>query len=108
MFIHRTQNEGERRTNNGHGESRKDPFAAIARLDIPDAVRKHPLPAVVIAGGAGALIGLTVGSRLVRIIIGSVGMYTLSEVLRRYATQAIDDLQRTADAAAGPQAPRPH
>ena len=101
MFINRANN-------NGHGESTKSRFtAAMSRFDIPDTIRKYPVPAIAIASGAGALIGLTVGSRLVRILIGSVGMYTVGEMLRRYATQAMDDLQRS-EAAAAASAPPPH
>ena len=97
MFINRTPNDGQRnasRNNNGRAQSPTDAFAAaISRLDLPETIRKHPYPAVAVAGAVGAAIGLTVGSRLVRVLVGSVGMYTLSELLRRYAKKTIDEMQ---------------
>ena len=105
MFINRTQNEGQRTAReNGHGASRNDPFAALTSLDVPATIRKYPFQALAIAGGTGALIGLTMGSRIARIVVGSVGMYTLSEALRRYAKKTIDELQSKET----PAAAQPH
>jgi len=61
-------------------------------LDLSDTVRDHPYAAIAIAGGAGLLVGATLGSRLVRMLVGSVGMYTASELLRRYALRALDGM----------------
>lgn len=87
---------------NGHRPQgvRLDAFKSVARqakgalgkLDVEDTVKSYPYAAVAIAGGAGLVIGLTVGSRLIRMIVSSVGMFTVSELLRRYARRALDEM----------------
>jgi hypothetical protein len=104
MFTNRNdQSNGKRdvRRRADEGESPKEMFLGmLSQLDVPATVRRHPLPSVAIAGGVGMAIGLTVGSRLVRMIIGSVGMYTVSELLKRYAKSALDEMK--ADEAGSP------
>ena len=89
------------REHNGHREhTRMDAFASAARqakgaignLHIDETVRDYPYAAIAIAGGAGLLVGLTVGSRLIRVLVSSVGMFTVSELLRRYARRALDEM----------------
>jgi hypothetical protein len=70
----------------------RDAFQTLSRMDVPDVVRKNPVPSLAIAGAAGLLIGITIGSRIVRMIVGSVGMYAISELGRRYARQALEDV----------------
>ena len=65
---------------------------ALSSLGIEGTVRKYPYAAVAIAGGAGFVVGLTIGSRLVRMLVGSVGMFTVSELFRRYARRALDEM----------------
>jgi hypothetical protein len=89
---------------NGHRVSRRgfdqrewqstarDAFRALSRMDVPNVIRKNPVPALAIAGAAGLLIGITVGSRMVRMIVGSIGMYAISEIGRRYTRQAFEGI----------------
>ena len=104
---------------NGHHEhtqARLDAWATAAReakgalgnLDIEQTVRKYPYAAVAIAGGAGLVIGLTVGSRLIRMLVGSVGMFTVSEFLRRYARRALDEMVELEVDAEPSMEPEPH
>ncbi|HEY1958431.1 MAG TPA: hypothetical protein VGH28_22595 [Polyangiaceae bacterium] len=104
---------------NGHRpqkhEARLESFAAVARqakgalgkLDVQDSVRNYPYAAVAIAGGAGLVIGLTVGSRLIRMIVGSVGVFTVSELLRRYARRALDEMVDEYEVDVAPDASQP-
>jgi hypothetical protein len=99
MFTNRTQDQRRDanggRKNDHENSSKKDIFTqALTQLDLPETIRKYPLPAIAIATGIGAALGLTVGSRLVRLLVGSVGMYTVSELLRRYAKDTLDDMKR--------------
>ena len=88
---------------NGHRVSRRNPTTdwqatakqaadVLSRFDVPHVIRKNPYPAMAVAAGAGILIGVTVGSRLVRMIAGSVGMYALGEVAKKYAKQAMQNI----------------
>ncbi len=70
----------------------RDAFKSLSRMDVPDVVRKNPAPSLAIAGAAGLLIGVAIGSRIVRMIVGSVGMYAITELGRRYARQALEDV----------------
>jgi len=65
---------------------------AFSKLDVRETVRRYPYAAIAVASGVGVVVGATLGSRLVRMLIGSVGMFTVSELLRRYAQRALDDL----------------
>ena len=86
---------------NGHRVSRrstdwqataKQAADVLSRLDVPHVIRKNPSPAMAVAAGAGLLIGITVGSRLVRMLVGSVGMYAVGEVAKKYAKQAMQNI----------------
>lgn len=89
---------------NGHRTSRRgryerdwpanvrDAFGALQKMDVPDVIRKNPYPAMAVAGAVGLMIGITVGSRMVRMIIGSIGMYALGELGRRYAREALENM----------------
>ena len=88
---------------NGHRGSRKirnsdwqatakQAADVLSRLDVPQVIRKNPYPVIAIAAGAGLLIGITVGSRLVRMLVGTVGMYAAGEVARKYARQAMENM----------------
>jgi hypothetical protein len=93
MFNRTNISEGARGKNGHAARTKETVTAAIKSLDLPETIRKYPYPAVAIASGAGMVLGLTVGSRLVRMLVGSVGMYTVSELLRRYAKKALDDMR---------------
>ena len=86
---------------NGHRVSRrnsdwqataKQAADVLSRLDVPHVIRKNPYPALAIAAGAGLLIGVTVGSKLIRMLVGSVGMYAVGEVAKKYAKQALQNV----------------
>ena len=88
---------------NGHRGSRrikssdwqataKQAADVLSRLDVPHVIRKNPYPVIAIAAGAGLLIGITVGSRLVRMLVGTVGMYAAGEVARKWARQAMENM----------------
>ena len=64
----------------------------LSRLDVPHVIRKNPYPALAVAAGAGLIIGVTVGSKLVRMLVGSVGMYAVGEVAKKYAKQALQNV----------------
>lgn len=72
---------------------------ALSRLDVRETVRRYPYGALALAGGAGVLVGATLGSRLVRMLVGSVGVFTVSELLRRYAQRALDELEMEGEVA---------
>jgi hypothetical protein len=98
MFTTRTQNnDGARSTKKNHEDKdvKNVLTAAFEKLDMPETIRNHPYSAVAIASGVGMAVGLTLGSKLVRIIVGSVGMYTLSELLRRYAQATLDEMKKS-------------
>jgi len=71
----------------------RDALGRLSKMDVPDVIRKNPYPALAIVGAAGLLVGITVGSRLVRMIVGSIGMYAISEVGKRYAAQAFENME---------------
>ena len=71
----------------------RDALGALSKMDVPDVIRKNPYPAIAIAGAAGLLIGITVGSRMVRMLVGSIGMYALSELGKRYAGQFLENME---------------
>jgi hypothetical protein len=87
---------------NGHRVSRrnksdwqataKQAAEVLSRLDVPHVIRKNPYPALAVAAGAGLLIGVTLGSKLIRMLVGSVGMYAVGEVAKKYAKQALQNV----------------
>lgn len=78
----------------------------MANLDVADLIRKHPLPLLAAASAVGLVIGVTIGSKAVRMLIGSVGMFTLTEIARRYAQRALDDFASPNGHAASPNGAR--
>ena len=91
------QHNGHRRASRRGNEhdwqaTARDALGRLSEMDVPEVIRKNPYPALAIAGAAGLLIGITVGSRLVRMIVGSIGMYALGELGRRYAAQAFENM----------------
>ena len=98
MFIHRTANDGHQKPrikNNGPSQAKNAFVETLERVDVPEIIRQYPYQSIAVASGVGAIIGLTVGSRLMRMLVGSVGMYTVSELLRRYAKKTLDDFKAT-------------
>jgi hypothetical protein len=92
------QHNGHRRASRRGNEhdwqaTARDALGRLSKMDVPDVIRKNPYPALAVAGAAGLLIGITVGSRLVRMIVGSIGMYALSELGKRYASQAFENME---------------
>jgi hypothetical protein len=73
----------------------------LANLDVADLIRKHPLPVLAAASTVGLILGVTIGSKAVRMLVTSVGMFTLTEIARRYAQRALDDF-------ASPSGKAPH
>ena len=71
----------------------REALGALSKMDVPNVIRKNPYPALAIAGATGLLIGITVGSRMVRMLIGSIGMYAASELGRRYAGQILQNME---------------
>jgi hypothetical protein len=63
----------------------------MANLDVADLIRKQPLPVLAAASTVGLILGVTIGSKAVRMLVSSVGMFTLTEIARRYAQSALDD-----------------
>ncbi|HEY2369890.1 MAG TPA: hypothetical protein VGH87_26000 [Polyangiaceae bacterium] len=95
MPTHQTEHNGHRvsrRINNDWQKTAKQAADVLSRLDVPQVIRKNPYPAMAVAAGAGLLIGVTVGSRLVRLIVGSVGMYAAGEFAKKYAKQAMQNM----------------
>ena len=94
MTVHQTANNGHRvsRRNSDWQATAKQAADVLSRLDVPHVIRKNPYPAMAVAAGAGLLIGITVGSRLVRMLVGSVGMYAAGEVAKKYAKQAMQNM----------------
>ncbi len=92
------EHNGHRAARRGRNEDRdwqataRDAVRSLQRMDVPDVIRKNPGPAMAIAGATGLVLGITIGSRLVRMIVGSIGMYALSEFGRRYARQALENM----------------
>jgi hypothetical protein len=64
----------------------------IASVDFAGLLRKHPVPTLAAATAVGLVVGLTIGSRAMRVLISSVGMMTLTDLARRYVQRAVDDL----------------
>jgi hypothetical protein len=81
-----------RRSTNDWQATAKQAADVLSKLDVPHVIRKNPYPALAVAAGAGLIIGITVGSRLVRMLVGSVGMYAVGEVARKYARQAMENM----------------
>ncbi len=84
---------------NGHRSHNKKTIASevfdVRKLeDVAGVVRKHPLPAIAIASALGATLGLTLGSRIMRMIVGSVGAYAISDLLQRFAKQTLAEMDR--------------
>ena len=94
MPIQHTEHNGHRgsRRNSDWQATAKQAADVLSRLDVPHVIRKNPYPAMAVAAGAGLLIGITVGSRLVRMLVGSVGMYAVGEVAKKYAKQAMQNI----------------
>lgn len=92
--THTAHNNGHRvsRRNSDWQATAKQAADVLSRLDVPHVIRKNPYPAMAVAAGAGLLIGITVGSRLVRMLVGSVGMYAVGEVAKKYAKQAMQNI----------------
>jgi hypothetical protein len=92
---HQTANNGHRvsrRTPNDWQKTAKQAADVLSQLDVPHVIRKNPNAAIAVAAGAGLLIGVAVGSRLVRMLVGTVGMYAFGEVARKYARQALENV----------------
>jgi hypothetical protein len=64
----------------------------IANVDFAGLLRKRPLTTLAVASAVGLVVGLTIGSRAMRMLVASVGMMTLTDLARRYAQRAVDDL----------------
>ena len=96
MREHMPEHNGHRtrrgRDDRDWQETARDAFGALQKMDVPDVIRKNPYPAMAVAGAVGLFLGITVGSRMVRMIIGSIGMYALGEMGRRYARQALENM----------------
>jgi hypothetical protein len=97
MPTHSASRESDGQSTHAHRGERRSSAAQRAKerledFDVPAAVRDHPWAALGIAGGVGLVIGATLGSRLVRMLVGSVGMFTVSELLRRYARRTLDEM----------------
>ena len=95
MPTHHTANNGHRvsRRNSDWQATAKQAADVLSKLDVPHVIRKNPYPALAIATGAGLLIGITVGSRLVRMLVGTIGMYAVGEVAKKYAKQAMENIE---------------
>jgi hypothetical protein len=85
---------------NGHRRAKPKPLAKslreakrmLSQLDVRATIRKHPLPSVALVGAASAVLGLTVGSKAMRMLVSSVGMYALSEFFRRHIKDLLVEL----------------
>jgi len=89
-----TEHNGHRvsRRRNDWQATAKQAADALSQLDVPHVIRKNPYPAMAVAAGAGLLIGTIVGSRMIRMLVGSVGMYAVGEVAKKYAKQAMQNM----------------
>jgi hypothetical protein len=85
-------------THSHHARNHKSTGIAYVdarRLDVESAIRKHPLPAIATAAAVGATLGITLGSRIMRMIIASVGMYTLTDVLQQWTKGVLAETRRS-------------
>ncbi len=94
MATHQTEHNGHRvsRRSNDWQKTAKQAADVLSKLDVPQVIRKNPYPALAVAAGAGLLLGITVGSRLVRMLVGTAGMYAAGELAKKYAKQAMQNM----------------